>query len=401
MTHPVRALFAVFLVLFAVAATAATVSVDCNAAQTINGALSGLDNQGPHTINVSGNCHESVLIFQRERVAILGAPGTTLTPPLATSRAFNINNATSVTIDGFAITGGRGVVISANSTANLSNLAIQNSGASGLTITDGSRVNASVLHISGSTRAGIALSLDSSLFLDTSTIENNGASGISVTNARLQVFGGDGTPGTESYIRNNGNNGIGASGGYVEVDDDVRIQNNGASGILAIHAMSFFMVGAGLIEGSGGNGIYVGETSHGEIGGVTVRNNGTNTASTSGRDGVHVVENSEFYLDGGVTINGNAGHGVSIDYASMLSSVGGNTISNNGGDGAFIHANGTGHWLVTDTITGNSDAAIVCDPTSLVTGDISGVNSKDVRCARVERDNGKPRPGNTKNHLIP
>src|SRR3954463_5795554 len=98
MKQTLRALFAISLLLFAVAASANTVTVDCNAAQTINGALSGLDNQGPHTILVSGNCHESVLIFQRERVAIQGAPGTTLTPPLATNRAFSINNATSITI---------------------------------------------------------------------------------------------------------------------------------------------------------------------------------------------------------------------------------------------------------------------------------------------------------------
>jgi len=161
------------------------------------------------------------------------------------------------------------------------------------------------------------------------------------------------------------------------------------------------MQGAVLIESNGDNGIYLGETSHGEAGGATIRNNGTDPASPNGRDGIHTVENSDFYLDGGMTITGNAGHGVYVDYASLLSSLGGNTISNNGIDGAFIHANGTGHWWVTDTITGNADAAIVCDSTSLVTGDISGVNSKDVKCSRVERDLGKPRPGNSNQHLAP
>jgi hypothetical protein len=401
MTQPLRALLvASFLLLFAAAAMATNVTVDCNAAQTINGALAGLDNQGPHTISVSGNCHESVPIFQRERVAIFGAPGTTLTPPLATNRAFSINNATNITIDGFAITGGRGVVINGNSTVNLSNLDIQNSGASGLTITENSRVNASVLHISNSTRSGVSLSNDSSLLIDTSTVENNGASGFSVTNARLQIFGGDGTPGTESYIRNNVNNGVGASGGYVEVDDDVRIQNSGASGVLGIHGVSVFVLGAGLIENSGGNGIYIGETSHGEIDGITVRNNGTNPAASAGRDGLHVVDNSDFYIDNGVTVTGNAGNGVLVDYSSLLSTLGANTITNNGGDGVFIHANGTGHWFAPDTITGNAGASISCDTSSIVTGDITGI--ANVKCNNVEKTktNG-PKPAGTKGHIVP
>jgi len=400
MRFSLRALF-LFLLLASIPALATNVVVDCNAAQTINGALAGLDNQGPHTISVSGNCVENVFIIQRERVSIFGAPGTTLTAATPNGRPLNITSSNNINIDGFTITGGRGVVINSSSTANLSNLIIQNSAAVGLTILEGSRVNASVLNVKNNTRTGISVANDSSLLIDTSIIENNGVSGFSVTNARLQVFGGDGAPVTESYIRNNTNNGIGASGGYVEVDDDVRIQNNGANGILGIHTVSVFVLGAGLIEGSGGDGIYLGETSHGESDSTTIRNNGTNLAAANGRDGIHVVDNSDFYTDNNVTVTGNGGNGILVDYSSLLSTLGANTITNNGGDGVFIHANGVGHWFAPDTITGNTGASICCDPTSLVTGDITGTTN--VKCNNVEKtkSGGPKAPASTKSHIIP
>src|SRR5207248_11160451 len=115
---------------------------------------------------------------------------------------------------------------SASSGVSLSNMTIQNSTNNGLLINEGSRVIASVLSVRGNALRGFVVNGNASLQLDTSTIENNGGSGITVNDARLVFFGGDGTPGTESYVRNNGG-GIGASGpAFVEVDDDVRIQNN-------------------------------------------------------------------------------------------------------------------------------------------------------------------------------
>ncbi len=390
MTQAFRALLLVSLLLLSTAALATNVSVDCNAAQTINGALATLDNQGPHTISVSGNCVENVVISQRERVSIFAAAGTTLTPSTANGRPLNIIDSHSITVDGFTITGGRGVAVQQNSTANLSNLDVSGSSATGVIITEGSRVNASVLHVHNNTRTGVAVSGESSLVIDTSNIESNGVSGFSVTNSRLLVFGGDGTPGSETYIRNNTNNGIGASiTGYVELDGDVRVQNNGSNGILAIHTVSLFVFGPlGLIENNGGSGIYVGETSHGEIDSITIRNNGTNASSTTGRDGVHVVDNADFYIDSATTITGNAGNGVTVDTAGVLNSVGTNTINSNGGDGVNFHANATGHWSAADTIVGNGGNSITCDDSSFLFGDFTGVSG--MKCKNVEKTSGNP-----------
>lgn len=385
-----RALMFISVLSFALAAMATNVTVDCNASQTINGALSTLDNQGPHTISVSGNCVENVVVAQRERVSIFAAPGTTLTPATPNGRPLNIIESQSIAVDGFTITGGRGVAVQQNSTANLSNLDVSGSAATGIIITEGSRVNASVLHVHNNTRTGVAVSGESSLVIDTSNIESNGVSGFSVTNSRLLVFGGDGTPGSETYIRNNTNNGIGASTtGYVELDGDVRVQNNGSNGILAIHTVSLFVFGPlGFIENNGGSGIYVGETSHGEIDSITIRNNGSNSGSATGRDGVHVVDNADFYIDSATTITGNAGNGVTVDTAGVFNSVGTNTINSNGGDGVFFHANATGHWTAADTIVGNGGNSITCDDSSFVFGDLTGVNG--IKCKNVEKTSGNP-----------
>jgi hypothetical protein len=399
MTQSFRALFFVALLFFAIGAMATDVTVDCNASQTINGALTGLDNQGPHNIFVSGNCVENVVIFQRERISILAAPGTTLTPANPNSRVLVINDSHAIAVDSLTITGGRGVVVAQSSTATLTNLDISHSSFQGININEGSRVQASVLHVHDNTRQGIAVSGNSSLLIDTSTVEGNGGSGFSLNVGRLVIFGGDGTPGSESYIRNNHNAGIGASTSYVEVDDDVRIQNNGSNGVIALHTSSLFMGGIGLIEGNGLNGIYLGETSHGEIDTVTIRNNGNASPGTVA--GFRIVDNADGYLDGNVQITGNNGYGVLVDDAALFSSLGGNTINSNAGDGVFIHANGTGHWVATDTITGNNGPSIECDNTSLVTGDITGVNN--VKCSRVEKVNsGNAHNGTpTRGGLIP
>lgn len=374
-------------------AAAASVAVDCSAGQTIAAALGSLGLVGANTITVSGNCVENVTVAQRQALTIVAAPGTTLSPAEGHRAVLAIQRSQGVTIDGFSISGGRpGVLVSGSTGITLAHVSVQGATANGLVINDGSRVQASGLAVRNNARSGIAVVDGSALTIDTSDVDSNGRSGIGVNNSRLVVAGGDGTPGTESYIRNNHGSGIAAGGtAYVEADDDVRIQDNGVNGIEAIHTTSLFVYGNGLIAHNGSNGIYLGETSHGEIGTVTIRNNGADPAARFGRDGIHVVENSDFYLDNGATIAGNAGNGVSVDYASVLSSLGGNSIDANGGDGVFIHANGTAHWWVTDTIDGNTGAAITCDVTSLVIGDISGVAPRNIACARVERHAAIPR----------
>ena len=59
-------LLAAVVFLLPSAVWAKDVSVDCNSGGSINTALSGLDLEGPNSITVTGTCHESVAIIDRE-----------------------------------------------------------------------------------------------------------------------------------------------------------------------------------------------------------------------------------------------------------------------------------------------------------------------------------------------
>ena len=54
------------------AAWAANLVVNCGTGDSIQAALDSLDVIGPHTISVTGSCHESVNVVDRDRVTIQG-----------------------------------------------------------------------------------------------------------------------------------------------------------------------------------------------------------------------------------------------------------------------------------------------------------------------------------------
>ena len=366
-----------FVLLPAVAYGASAV-VDCSGATpgaftTITAALATLPNAGPHSVSVKGTCSENVSIINRTDLVIFGNPTATVQSANPNVRLLLIVDSQRISIMGITFVGSRGILINENSRVDFDTIAIQNSGNIGLASND-SRVHLSNSSVTNSARAGISVNGGTFDVDGGVTVSGNARSGISATTARLRLNGGDGTPGTENVISNNGAVGVNvANSATAEINGDNRIINNlGSYGLLVIHVSNLIMFD-GIINNNTGIGVHCGETSHCEWGGATQING-------NGGGGIEITDHSDAYIDGGIDISGNTGTGVLVDLGSLLNSLGSNTIKNNTADGIEVNNMSVLKFAAIDTITGNADKSLVCDNESLVVGDISALTK--VSCSR-------------------
>ncbi|HWR17484.1 MAG TPA: right-handed parallel beta-helix repeat-containing protein [Terriglobales bacterium] len=217
------------------------------------------------------------------------------------------------------------------------------------------------------------------------TVEDNNTA-VSVVSGRLTLFGpatGDGV-----IFQNNkaGLNFVNASA--FRVASAFVIRNNGQIGIRM--AGSSAQIGSpGVIEGHSINGVSVGSLSRFTItGGMTrIQNNGNSTNPERG--GIR--------LDGGasldatnITISENGGFGLLAIQNSRMT-IGDATISNNSDAGVTVRRLSSAHFDNPPVISSSGRASIVCDTTSLVSGNLTGVAGID--CSRIEREVGPPHDG--------
>ena len=350
-------LAAVFLLPSAVWAT--NVNVDCNAAGSINTALSGLDLQGPHTITVTGTCHENVAIVDRERLTILAPVGQTATVASAdpTDIVIFILRSRSIFLRRLVLTGGSAGLFIVRSEVQMNNSTIQNN-----------------------TDVGVFVNQMSSLQFPGNIVRNNGDGIIVRQTSRAQINNGT--------VENNAGSGITlANGAFADIRGQT-IQNNGGFGVRAFHTSTFQSIRSTIV-GNGSTGLRVQETSHGELIDNTIRNNGAADPSSPG--GVVLSEGGEAFLDGGNDISNNTGPGVLVFTHGTLSSLGGNTINNNTQEGVLLRRQSVGQFFAADTISGNARPNLACDATSLAAGNLTGVTN--ILCMNIERVLGPPRPG--------
>lgn len=384
------------VVLLGGAAQAANVTVDCSGGPadypTLAAALAALDVTGPHTIAVTGTCSENVSIFQRDRITILAAvPGATLSAANGNLRALTVNRSRLITVDGLTITGGRGVfVLGTGADLSMSNCIVENSTSHGIQVAGGNLTLASTT-VRNNAQRGVTVNGGTVTLEGGVNIEYNGGSGLIMSNGVRGQINSD--VGLENYFRYNGGVGIGGgNGSNISLIGPNTISNNVLSGVSLIHT-THLQMGEGIVEQNGHNGIYLAETSHGELfGNVIVRNNGATGTDAFTRGGIRLGENSDFAISGGVQITGNTGPGFLLDSDSTLITLGGNTISNNTEGGLVLKLQSLYYnWGGPDIMLGNGGSALSCDATSLVAGDITGISP--VRCMNIERPQGPPRPG--------
>lgn len=381
-----KLLFGCLLLLVSNLAFAASATVDCSGATpgaftTITAALASLPAAGPNDITVTGNCTENVNIISRSQLSISAIPGTAnVTAANPNARVLLILSSQQIFVDGVNFSGGRGVLVNNGTDVQLSDGIFQNSSLQGISVINSTFdiFNATVQNAlrSGISATGGTLGIDGGV-----TIAHNGRAGVSMITGHLIISGGDGTPGTENAITNNGSVGVSAANSSeVDMAGDNRILANGTTGLQVIHT-STIIASDSTISNNQGVGVHIGETSHGEFSAMSITGNGATVGSGGGGiesgsgagGGMEVVENSDMFIDGQVDVSNNLATGIFVSESSVLSSLGGNTLNNNSGDGILAEALAVVHFFGADTAAGNTKAPLECDTTSLLLGDKTGL----------------------------
>lgn len=267
------------LCLSALLANAATVSVDCDAGNTITSALGGI--KPGDTVLVSGTCEEQVSIAPEiVRITLDGQKKTTIQHPggsAASPHAVFIRGK-EITIKGFTVTGGLdGIHLSGPaSTVIDGNVVVKNTGRG--------------IHID---KGSIARILNS-------TIQDSGGIGIDITGVSYAYIGVaiPRVPAlSPNTIRNNGGPGINierSSGAWIVGNT---ISNNKESGI-AVHRNAQADVIANVINANGGDAITVSHNGGVNLSSETRRDGPNQTASAQNNGGAGIRCTIGGYVEG-------------------------------------------------------------------------------------------------------
>jgi hypothetical protein len=263
-----------------VSSRATTLSVNCNGSAgeeqltTIGGALRLLNSEGPNTLNVSGNCHENVVIQSFGRLTLKAVNGASINDASGgTGIVVDIEDSGDVALQGFTINGGDiGVMCGDFSVCRLKNNTIQDA-------TDA---------VSGD---GIGVSVGRSrATFDGDLMKFNAVRGLSAANgATVRVV---------NVTINNNAIGVFIGGGSVVVADPANIHNNVIGVHVATH--STFNMLAGTITGNTRSGVGLESASEAVFGSF----DGPITISSNGGNGVQINDLSfALFTNGGPLLN--------------------------------------------------------------------------------------------------
>lgn len=244
--------FVTFIFLIPSRAAAETLSVNCNAGETIGGALKTL--KPGDTLLVSGVCSENVEVAgpsgQFDGVTLAGGEGTaTIRGSQPSTNTLQLTGVRNFTVKGFRITGGRdGIVVNSGQMIAIENNTIEQVGRHGLQVQRGTNMS----HVINT------------------VIRNNPQHGIMVNE--------------NSYLRIGFTSGVGASEGDTGANT---IQDNGGHGI-HIQRVSMARIYVNTIKNNGQNGVNVEKFSFAEIAANTIEGNKRNGVQATQNSGVHL-----------------------------------------------------------------------------------------------------------------
>jgi parallel beta-helix repeat protein len=359
--------FWILLIVLAGSTHAQTVSCPGQSLQAaVNSATPGA------VITVIGTCTEIVFISNFAHLTIeaptLGS--ATIVAPLD-SDVFDVMNSGDIRLVNLVIVGGSGSGISVSSSSQVvvSNCTVQNNPLGfGILVTSRSelRIQRSTVQ---SNALGVAIFDDSIGRIQDSTIVNN-------TEGVLAARGSDIGFGGANDIGNNSDVGV-------ILQDSSRARFGGAGSIFT------------TIEGNATAGILVGAQGLLRLGpGTKVRNNGSACPTDPTCGGILAVNSSVVILNA-ADISDNFAAGLVAQQAVEVG-LDSTTVNNNAGDGIRLQRISIGNFTVGNTFSGNGGAAVFCDSTSLVVGDVSTVPKNALSCKQIEQANGAVRPGKAK-----
>ena len=257
-------------------AQAANLTVNCDRHESIHKALRLLattNPQGPNTITVSGSCKGNFVIQSMDRLTLITKKGASITDRSNGSLAVvDIEDSHSVTVQGFTINGGGGVLCNSTSVCYLT----------GNTIQDGAGT-------------GVGVFADSHAVLESNVIQNNGFRGATVNDrSRMSssndVFQGNGAQGVAvisgAYFGSSNssflNNVVGVE---AFLNSTLRVNGGAISGNVCASPAPFCGYGVVLLGGAqasfanmtitanGGSGIHLEDGSFAVFFGTTVTGN--------------------------------------------------------------------------------------------------------------------------------
>jgi hypothetical protein len=295
-------------------AQAATLNVNCNGSSedqltTIGKALKLLKPEGPNTINVSGSCHENVLIQSFENLTLNAISGASITDASSgAGTVVDIEDSTDVTLQGLTINGGDiGVFCGDLSVCRFKNNTIQNA----------------TVSVSGD-GVGVWVGRSRATF-DGDVVQHNSGPGVIIGNGSTAY-------GVNIQANNNGLAGIRIAGSFF-TGDPASFQNNGTVGVRVLNHSTFNLF-AGAITGNAGSGVTVQGASMANI----QSGDGPTNISSNGGNGVEIHDLSfAIFVNGEpppppLTITGNAAPDVNcfqLSYSAQgaTTDIGGGTTN--------------------------------------------------------------------------
>jgi hypothetical protein len=370
--------------------------VDCSGATpdaftSIQAAINSLPvnaSTEPHTITVTGTCTGRVLIDSRQRITIEAPVGQTTTITSANPNAIlvTVDRSRSIVLRRLVLSGGRiGLFLDQNSEASIEDLTVENVAGRGiLMFQNSSLATFGTTRVRNNTGSGIELDEGSVIVLGPATIENNGGSAVSLGNGSRATIG-------NTTITGNGSGVAVLNGSAARFALENTIQNNGFSGVTVRQGAAVRFDGTTTIEGHPQSGLAV-LAAKAEVRGMLKVSNNGNTSFPL-HNGISVDGGGTLIVLGGAEITGNTGPGIFVRGSSTLYLSSGTPIiiSNNTEEGIRVTRLSLLSTFFPLTITGNPSGSLTCDTTSLITGVLDGLT--DIKCQRIEREHGPPRPG--------
>lgn len=336
-------------------AQAVDVTVDCTggtpgAFTSITAALDTLDQQGPHTIFIKP-CHyvERVLVMDRERITFDASPlGGAFVDSPDGSAPIVISGSHAISLIQMGATGSgfNGIVVNRHSEASILGMTIQGNGGNGVAVRGASTV----------------------LFAD-NNISFNGTNGVNVVEDSVGTFVGS-APGANGLL----------------------LEGNSSAGLRCSHGAVCFINGFLTAQNNGFGGLIVSNGARAQI----ESDDGPNTFQGNAFAGIVLARNASAVIFGSsrTFVRNNTGLGFDVEGNSSLV-VFDTTVTNNSRPGLSAVRISLAEFGGNNVFTGNGTANLTCDATSLLSGELTGI--QNISCLKIERAKGPPRPGKVDN----
>lgn len=267
-----------FLLMSVGTVRAATLDVNCGGKgplASIGAALRAVQYAGPSTINVSGACHENVVIQSLDRLTLNAVNGASVSDASGGAQdVISVADSRDVAITGFTINAGS-----------------NGSGSNGVSCLDWSscRLTGNVIQGAAS-GAGLIVAQAALATLDGDTLQNNNFGLLILSGAKVRLGGAartitlqnnsrgiDMRRGAFAYLQANIANNADA-GVAVQLQSTIELTSSSITGSGSVGAFasqsSFARFTFSTITGNAGSGVVLSDLSMGNFGGTTVSGNG-------------------------------------------------------------------------------------------------------------------------------